>query len=53
MALRVFRASRVLKMACEVGLVGGMTAAIRPTGSGNPLLMPKARVLLNDAAGPG
>ena len=33
MALRVFRASRHLKMAVEVGLVVGMTAATMPMGS--------------------
>ena len=33
MPLRVFRAISVLKMAVEVGLVVGMTAATRPTGS--------------------
>ena len=33
MPLRVFKASRVLKMAVEVGLVVGMTAAMMPTGS--------------------
>ncbi len=33
MPLRVFRASRVLKMAVEVGLVVGMTAPTRPMGS--------------------
>ena len=33
MALRVFRASRHLKMAVEVGLVVGMTAATIPMGS--------------------
>ena len=33
MALRVLRQMRVLKMAVEVGLVVGMTAATRPMGS--------------------
>ena len=33
MALRVFRQMSVLKMAVEVGLVVGMTAATRPRGS--------------------
>lgn len=33
MALRVFRAMRALKIAVEVGLVVGITAAISPTGS--------------------
>ena len=33
MALRVLSASRHLKMAVEVGLVVGMTAAITPSGS--------------------
>ena len=33
MPLRVFRAKRVLKMAVEVGLVVGITAAITPMGS--------------------
>ena len=33
MALRVFRQISVLKMAVEVGLVVGMTAATRPMGS--------------------
>ena len=33
MALRVFRQISVLKIAVEVGLVVGMTAAIRPIGS--------------------
>ena len=33
MALRVFSAIRVLKIAVEVGLVVGMTAAITPIGS--------------------
>ena len=33
MPLRVFRAIRVLKMAVEVGLVVGMTAAMTPMGS--------------------
>ncbi len=33
MPLRVFKASRVLKMAVEVGFVVGITAAITPIGS--------------------
>ena len=33
MPLRVFSEMRVLKMAVEVGLVVGMTAAMRPSGS--------------------
>ena len=41
MALRVFKAMRALKMAVEVGLVVGMTAATRPTGSAI-FLKPKA-----------
>ncbi len=41
MPLRVFRASKVLNMAVEVGLVVGMTAAITPMGSAI-LRMPKA-----------
>ena len=41
MALRVFRHSSALKMAVEVGLVVGMTAATRPMGSAI-LRMPKA-----------
>ena len=32
-ALRVFSAIRVLKIAVDVGLVVGITAAIRPIGS--------------------
>ena len=32
-ALRVFKAISVLKIAVEVGLVVGITAAIRPIGS--------------------
>ena len=52
MPLRVFREIRVLKMAVEVGLVVGMTAAIRPDGLGN-LLDAVGGVLLDHAAGLG
>ena len=39
MALRVFKQIRVLKIAVDVGLVVGMTAAMRPIGSAT-FLMP-------------
>ena len=52
MPLRVFRAIRVLKMAVEVGLVVGMTAAITPMGSAM-LLDAVGLVLLDDTAGLG
>ena len=40
MPLRVFRQIRVLKMAVEVGLVVGMTAAITPRWARPVFLMP-------------
>ena len=40
-ALRVLRASKHLKIAVEVGLVVGITAAITPIGSAT-FLIPKA-----------
>ena len=52
MPLRVFRAIRVLKMAVEVGLVVGITAAITPMGSAI-LRDAKGLVLLDYAAGLG
>ena len=52
MPLRVFREIRVLKMAVEVGLVVGMTAAMTPIGSAI-FLNAVGRVFLDDAAGLG
>ena len=52
MPLRVFRATRVLKMAVEVGLVVGITAAITPMGSAI-LLDAEGLVLLDYTAGFG